>query len=49
MDQRASHAREDAKEAKRFAAMSQEARASVLSALCASAFKVLEALPRVLE
>jgi hypothetical protein len=43
--QRASHAREDEAEARRLAALSPEARAELLASLCASAFRVLKALP----
>jgi len=43
--QRASHARENENEARRFAELSPEARAELLVTLCASAFKVLDALP----
>lgn len=43
--QRASHAREDEKEAQRLAALSPEARAELLASLCAGAFRVLQALP----
>lgn len=43
--QRASHAREDEKEARRLAALSPEERAELLASLCASAFRVLKALP----
>lgn len=43
--QRASHAREDEKEAQRSAALSPEERAELLASLCASAFRVLKALP----
>lgn len=52
--QRASHEREALREAQRMAALSPEERATLLSSLCASAFKVLEGLSaeekrRVLE
>ena len=43
--QRASHAREDEKEAQRLAALSPEERAALLASLCASGFRVLDALP----
>jgi len=43
--QRASHAREDEKEARRLAALSPEERAELLASMCASAFRVLKALP----
>ena len=43
--QRASHAREDAKEARRFAAMSPEERAELLVTLCTASFRVLDAMP----
>ena len=43
--QRASHAREDEQEARRLAALSPEERAELLASLCASALRVLRALP----
>lgn len=43
--QRASHAREDEKEARRLAALTPEERGELLESLCASAFKVLSGLP----
>jgi hypothetical protein len=43
--QRASHARQDQEEARRLAALSAEQRGELLASLCASAFRVLNALP----
>ncbi len=43
--QRASHARQDQEEARRLVALPAEQRGELLASLCASAFRVLNALP----